>query len=30
MARGEKDVAAGVGHALDSVLAEADALLMDG
>jgi prevent-host-death family protein len=29
LARGEKEVAAGVGHDLDSVLAEADALLTD-
>jgi len=30
LARGEREIAAGVGHDLASVLAEADALLMEG
>jgi prevent-host-death family protein len=30
LVRGEQEIAAGVGHDLDEVLAEADALLMDG
>ncbi len=30
LARGEKEIAAGKGHSLDSVLAEADALLAEG
>ena len=30
LARGEKEIAAGVGHSLDEVLAEADALLSEG
>lgn len=30
LARGEKEIAAGTGHPLDEVLAEADALLTDG
>jgi prevent-host-death family protein len=30
LARGEKDIVAGLGHDLDDVLAEADALLSDG
>jgi prevent-host-death family protein len=30
LARGEKEIAAGVGHPLDEVLAEADALLSEG
>ena len=30
LVRGEQEIAAGVGHALDEVLAEADALLADG
>jgi prevent-host-death family protein len=29
LARGEKEIASGIGHTLDSVLAEADALLLD-
>jgi prevent-host-death family protein len=29
LARGEQEIASGVGHALDSVLAEADVLLSD-
>ncbi len=30
LARGEKEIAAGKGHSLDAVLAEADALLAEG
>jgi len=30
LARGEKEIAAGVGHSLDQVLAEADSLLAEG
>ncbi len=30
LARGEKEIAAGVGHTLDQVLAEADSLLAEG
>ncbi|HKI16855.1 MAG TPA: type II toxin-antitoxin system Phd/YefM family antitoxin [Isosphaeraceae bacterium] len=30
LARGEKEIAAGVGHSLDEVLAEADSLLAEG
>jgi hypothetical protein len=30
LARGEKEIAAGIGHALDQVLAEADSLLSEG
>ena len=30
LARGEKEIAAGIGHSLDAVLAEADALLSEG
>jgi prevent-host-death family protein len=30
LARGEKEIAAGVGHSLEQVLAEADALLSEG
>ena len=30
LARGEKEIAAGVGHSLDEVLAEADSLLSEG
>jgi hypothetical protein len=30
LARGEKEIAAGKGHGLDAVLAEADALLAEG
>ena len=30
LARGEKEIAAGIGHSLDQVLAEADALLAKG
>ena len=30
LARGEKEIVAGIGHALDQVLAEADALLSKG
>jgi len=30
LARGEKEIASGVGHSLESVLAEADELLADG
>ncbi|HMF36160.1 MAG TPA: type II toxin-antitoxin system prevent-host-death family antitoxin [Isosphaeraceae bacterium] len=30
LARGEKEIAAGVGHSLEQVLAEAEALLSDG
>jgi prevent-host-death family protein len=30
LARGEKDIAGGIGHSLDQVLAEADALLSEG
>jgi len=30
LARGEKDIAAGIGHPLDQVVAEADSLLLEG
>ena len=30
LARGEKEIAAGVGHSLEQVLAEAEALLLEG
>ena len=30
LARGEKEIAAGIGHSLDQVLAEADVLLSEG